>query len=102
MTVSNFTPYYVTESPYSLTPIVSDYMTYYVHRSVNPHPFDRLYVINEERYIRRPDLLADDFYGDRDLWWVIPVRNGLEDPIFDLTRNKRIYIPDPTYVRTII
>lgn len=97
-----YTPYYPVESPYYLSSIVGRFMTYYVHRSVKPHQLDKVTQLNNERYVERPDLLAFDLYGDSELFWVIPVRNGLQDPIFDLTFGKSLIIPDTTYVRSIV
>ena len=96
-----YSPNYLPESPYALTPLVGRYMTYYGHRQIAPHPMDRLAVIDYERYVHRPDLLALDIYQTEDLFWVIPVRNGLQDLIFDLEMGTEIIIPDPAYVRSI-
>lgn len=97
-----YQPEYPSESPYNLTRIVSKYLTYYVHRPILPDPSDRVSILNNERYVWRPDLLATDLYGSELLWWVIPVRNGFQDPIFDLTLNRDIIIVDPSRVRNLI
>ena len=97
-----YSPFYPTESPYFLTEIVGRFMTYYVHRSIPPHSLDKITQLNNERYVGRPDLLAFDLYGSADLFWVIPVRNGLQDPIFDLTFGKVLMIPDAAFVRSIV
>jgi len=97
-----YSPKYNSESPYHFTNITGKYMTYYVHRSVFPHPFDKFTILNNERYVARPDLLAVDLYGNEDLFWVIPLRNGLQDPIFDLTLGRALIIPDSSYVSTLI
>jgi len=97
-----YTPKYSTESPYNFTSIAGKYLAYYIHRSVLPHPFDRNTTLNNERYVNRPDLLALDLYGNEDLFWVVPVRNGLQDPVFDLTYGRALIIPDSTYVSTLI
>ena len=48
-----------------------------------------------DRYNHRPDLLAYDLYNDPKLWWVFAQRNMdvMEDPIYDLTAGKQIYLP---------
>jgi len=97
-----YSPKYNSESPYHFTSITGKYMTYYVHRSVFPHPFDKVTILNNERYVARPDLLAMDLYGNEDLFWVIPLRNGLQDPVFDLTIGRALIIPDSSYVSTLI
>ena len=97
-----FQPTYPSESPYNLTSIVSKYLTYYVHRPVRPDLTDRVTILNNERYVFRPDLLAFDLYGNEALWWVIPVRNGMQDPVFDLTFGRDLIVPDPTRVRNMV
>lgn len=97
-----YQPNYPPESTYNLTRLVGKYLTYYVHRPVRPDPTDRVSIINNGRYVFRPDLLAFDLYGDEKLWWVIPVRNGFQDPVFDMTFGRDIIIPDPERVRQIV
>ena len=46
----------------------------------------------------RVDLLANGFYGDPALWWVIAVANGIELPPFNLHAGAIIRIPSPTFV----
>ena len=41
----------------------------------------------------RPDLIANDAYGDPDLWWVINVANNVFDELVDLAAGKQIVIP---------
>ena len=55
---------------------------------------DVLYTV-QVQYTHRPDLLAFDLYGDKNLWWVFSQRNIeiLKDPIFDLVAGTEIYIP---------
>ena len=55
---------------------------------------DPLYTI-EPQYHHRPDLLAYDMYRDHKLWWIFAQRNMdvMEDPIYDLTAGKQIYLP---------
>ena len=55
---------------------------------------DVLYTV-QVQYTHRPDLLAFDLYGDKNLWWVFSQRNIeiLKDPIFDFEAGTEIYIP---------
>ena len=55
---------------------------------------DVLYTV-QVQYTHRPDLLAFDLYGDKNLWWVFSQRNIeiLKDPVFDLVAGTEIYIP---------
>ena len=50
----------------------------------------------------RLDLLADYYYGDQNLWWVIAFANGIVDPFADLNTPPDppffIRIPDPATV----
>jgi hypothetical protein len=52
-------------------------------------------LVIEEKYNRRPDLLAHDLYGNSRLWWVFVHynRNKIKDPIFDFTSGLKITVP---------
>lgn len=46
----------------------------------------------------RPDSVAQRFYGNPALWWVIAVKNGLRLPFTQLHGGQRIVIPSPTQI----
>lgn len=96
-----YQPNYVPESPFAFTPIIGRYLTYYVHRRVPPHALDTIITL-DLTYEHRPDLLANDLYGDPDLFWVIAERNGLQDPIYGFKGGKQYVIPHPSFVRKIV
>ena len=64
---------------------------------------DRYYTI-ENKYDRRPDLLAYDLYGDTRLWWVFVRRNmnKIQDPINDFRAGITIRLPDKTALAGIV
>lgn len=45
------------------------------------------------KYAYRPDLIAQEFYGIPELWWVIIEYNELFHPAKDLTINRELRIP---------
>lgn len=49
----------------------------------------------EQRYEKRPDLLAYDLYGDSDLWWVFTIynRNKILNPIYDFKEGMTLRVP---------
>ena len=96
-----YNPTYSKESPYFFTKIINRFLTYYVHRSIPPHELDSVITLNDETYVNRPDLLARDLYGDEDLFWVIPLRNGLQDPVFDLKLGELLVVPHPSFVEEL-
>lgn len=51
-------------------------------------------------YEYRPDLLANDLYGDSNLWWVFALRNPntFVDPLWDFTLGKQFYVPSKRYL----
>ena len=55
-------------------------------------------------YTYRPDLLAFDLYGQKELWWVFAQRNLdiLKDPICDITAATKLYLPQGSNLRQII
>ena len=86
---------YANTSPYYKTQVVNgQYLDLLQIRPVPAEPDDVLYVI-EVQYTHRPDLLAFDMYGDKNLWWVFSQRNieKLKDPIYDFEAGTEIFVP---------
>lgn len=102
MAVSGYNPSYKVQSPYRDTPIIGNFMGYYIHRGIDPQPGDILVTMDNPEFVERPDLLAVEIYGDADLWWVIPVRNGFEDLMHELQLGVELHIPTPDYVRSVL
>tara|TARA_Y100001958_G_C21140619_1_gene479431 strand:- start:93 stop:395 length:303 start_codon:yes stop_codon:yes gene_type:complete len=63
-------------------------------RPVPENSDDVRYAI-EPQYAYRPDLLAYDLYGEKNLWWVFAQRNMdvIKDPVYDMVPGMEIYIP---------
>lgn len=61
---------------------------------------DLLYEITPA-YTYRPDLLAHDLYGARELWWIFAQRNPdiIKDPLFDFVAGTKIYMPQDRYLK---
>jgi hypothetical protein len=85
---------YKKTSPYYDTQNYGKFLDIIQFRSIPKLPGDVIYII-DAIYERRPDLLANDLYGDSNLWWVFAARNpnAIEDPIFDFVAGRTIYIP---------
>lgn len=83
---------YQPTSPYYKTPFEGRFLSHYVHRKVPAHHDDSVALVPYE-WVNRPDLMALDVYGDDNFWMAIPLRNGFEDPVFDLTYNRAVIIP---------
>jgi len=82
-------------SPYGKTDITpAGYLDFLQVRPVPAASDDVLYEILPA-YTYRPDLLAFDLYGEKDLWWVFAQRNldVLKDPVFDFVAGTKIYLP---------
>lgn len=81
-------------SPYYGTETFGNFLDVMKDRPLPKEGSDVLYSIDAV-YANRPDLLANDLYGDSALWWVFAQRNPnvLQDPIFDFTAGTVIYIP---------
>ena len=74
--------------------------------SIRPVPAfsdDQLYTL-EPQYNHRPDLLAYDLYGDKNLWWVFAQRNldVIEDHIYDIETGKQIYLPSAARIKSAL
>lgn len=46
----------------------------------------------------RLDRVAQQYYGNSSLWWVIAARNDLDLPDVQMVPGRKIIIPDPEYV----
>lgn len=99
--IPSYRPNYDNQSLYRYTSITGRFMDAYVHRVIAPHPLDQRRLILETKYHKRPDNFAYDFYGDSDLFWVIGVRNGLQDLVFDFVQGGIYIIPAPSYVQEL-
>lgn len=64
---------------------------------------DTMFKINTI-YQFRPDLLANDLYGDSGLWWVFAIRNPsiITDPIFSMRSGISIYIPNKANLLNLV
>ncbi len=82
------------DSQYAKTRIINDYLDVLKLPSISSRSDDEYYTI-ENKYDKRPDLLAYDLYGSTRLWWVFIVRNMdlFEDPIDDFTAGTIIRLP---------
>jgi Base plate wedge protein 53 len=94
MTVYNKT------SPYYNTPIANGVLGILTFVDIPSLPGDAQYTLTS-RYLRRPDLLASDIYGDPQLWWVFAVRNKdvIKDSIYDFVPGQTIFIPTLTTIK---
>jgi hypothetical protein len=87
--------------PYGKTPINnSGYLDILKIRPIPIAGDDILYEITPP-YNYRPDLLAYDLYGSKDLWWVFAQRNVdiLKDPVFDFVAGTKIYLPQGDFLK---
>lgn len=62
-------------------------------RIVLPESEEDTFFLIEGQHIRRPDLIANEIYGNAELWWVIADVNNIRNPITDFTANKLLRIP---------
>lgn len=88
-------------SPYADTEITnSGFLNILKIRPVPKSDSDILYEITTA-YTHRPDLLAHDLYGKKDLWWIFAQRNMdiIKDPIYDFTAGTKIYLPQGQNLR---
>lgn len=94
---------YSRSSPYYGTTSMGNYLDVMSSRSIPHDPADVLYEI-DSIYEHRPDLLANDIYGDVALWWIFAVRNPnvLQDPVFDFTPGTIIYVPKKETILTAL
>ena len=86
---------YIGTSPWYNTPTQEGQYLDILRIRPIPAESDNVLITIQPQYNHRPDLLAFDLYGDKDLWWVFAQRNMeiLKDPIFDMVPGIEIYVP---------
>jgi hypothetical protein len=94
---------YSLSSPYYATPQTAGYLDVMTFRDIPVQSDDVLFVLTKN-YEYRPELLANDLYGDVNLWWIFAVRNKsvIQDPIFDMTAGTAIYLPRLTTLKSVL
>jgi hypothetical protein len=70
-----------------------DYLESTIYPKIKPNDND-LYVISTQG--DRLDLLANLYYGNRNLWWIIAVANNLNDASLSIEPGKQLRIPGNT------
>ena len=88
---------YNSTSPYYSTQLKGGYLDVINFRNIPSNKDDVLFELTKQ-YEHRPELLANDLYGDVNLWWVFAVRNKniIQDPVFDMVAGIKIYLPQKT------
>lgn len=94
---------YKLSSPYYSTTQNAGYLDVMNFRDIPVQRDDVLFALTKT-YEHRPDLLANDVYGDVNLWWVFAVRNKnvIQDPIFDMVAGVKIYIPQKHTLTSVL
>lgn len=94
---------YAQGSPYLTTAVVDGYLDILNFRAIPKQADDVLYTITTVHALR-PDKLAEDLYGDANLWWVFAARNPntIEDPFFDFQVGRTIYLPKMATLKTTL
>ena len=86
-----------TGSPWKGTPVTGKYLDVLEYRKI-PASASDVTIKLDVRFVHSPDTLAHEYYGHSKYWWVIPTRNNLQDPIFDLVEGMELIIPHRSVV----
>ena len=94
---------YQQTSPYFNTSLETGFLDVMSNRPIPKHDDDQIVELNQT-YQYRPDLLANDLYGDPGLWWVFDQRNpnAIKDPIWDFKTGLKIYLPKQSTLNTAL
>lgn len=86
---------YENNSPWFKTQVINDFYLDVLNIRPIPESDDDILYEVQSQYAYRPDLLAFDLYGTKNLWWVFAQRNIdlLKDPIYDMKAGVKIYLP---------
>jgi hypothetical protein len=87
---------YRTDSLYRTTPIVDNkYLGIYEPGTIDLSNTNTTTVVLTNKHHQRPDVLANELYGNPKLWWIFAQFNPdtLVDPIIDFTSGKELIVP---------
>lgn len=87
---------YSLNSNYTNTPLNKKYLGIYQPSLTRDNLSDEVRTVTiENKYNRRPDLMAYDYLGSSRLWWVLVHynREKIKDPVFDFVAGTEIVIP---------
>lgn len=90
-------------SQYIDTQITDFYLDVWVPRKVPANVNDKTVTI-DAKYHQRPDLMAFDYFGTPNLWWIFAVRNVdiINDPIFDHVSGIQIIVPAQEVINGLV
>jgi len=60
------------------------------------------FLIQEQKFVNRPDNISFKFYGNGKYWWIIALRNEIQDPFSEFYLGRYIKIPDLNIIKNII
>lgn len=88
---------YTGDSLYAKTPIRGRFLDIWNPIIIEPSVNDIIYSI-PVKYQFRPDLAANELYGNVRLWYIFALRNKdvLIDPIYDFVGGLEIFVPART------
>ena len=89
-------------SPYRRTPVRDFYLDLWNQPDIGLDNAEE--VVISQKYDRRPDLMAYDYFGTPNLWWVFAIINKdvLVDPTEDFRAGITINVPSKGEVAKLI
>ncbi len=66
------------------------YLESTIYPKIKPSNTDT-YIISEQG--DRLDILAKNYYGDSEMWWIIAIANNINDAVFYITPGTQLRIP---------
>mgnify|MGYP004004404035 CR=1 FL=1 len=57
------------------------------------------FLIDQEKFVNRPDSISHDVYGNAKYWWIIAMANDISDPFFGFHKGRTLKIPDIELVK---
>ena len=60
---------------------------------------DSLFLIDQEKYVNRPDSIAHKVYGNSKYWWIIALRNNITEPFVEFYKGRSLKIPELNLIK---
>ena len=55
---------------------------------------DKEFIIDQDKFVNRPDSISYHFYGNSKYWWLIAMRNNIKEPFYEFFKGRKLKIPD--------
>jgi hypothetical protein len=60
------------------------------------------FLIDQLKYVNRPDSISYESYGNAKYWWIIAMYNNIKDPFLEFYMGRKLIIPELIAVKKLL